>query len=95
MHTSIQRLQQFLVSISHIPPGCEGDIFALDHFVLLGVRADTYLVDLVNLIHTWLMKDRSNLGGLENWAEAESDERLHKLRWESMLRVRKCLKLVA
>jgi hypothetical protein len=94
IHAAIQRLQQFLVNISHVPAGCEDDPFALDHFVLLGVRADTYLVDVVNLIHEFLMKERVDTGS-GAWAEKEGDPVLQALRRESELRVRKCLKLTA
>ncbi|KAK4052634.1 hypothetical protein OIO90_004262 [Microbotryomycetes sp. JL221] len=101
-HSAIQNLQQYLVGISHIPAGCEGDIYALDHFVLLGVRADTYLVDLVNLIQDWLIKTRTTQQQATEERRTnkqqfaiEGDDRLIRLRWESMLRVRKCLKLIA
>ncbi|KAK4046324.1 hypothetical protein OIV83_006154 [Microbotryomycetes sp. JL201] len=100
-HSAIQNLQQYLVGVSHVPAGCEGDPYALDHFVLLGVRADTYLVDLVNLIHDWLLKKRpvasqttEERRNKQDFA-LEGDDRLVRLRWESMLRVRKCLKLIA
>jgi hypothetical protein len=64
----------------------------LDHFVLLGVRADSILVDLINLMHIWLKKDRNGEG---IWTETEDEPLLTSMRQESELRVRKCLKLSA
>lgn len=95
VHSAIQQLQQFLVNIAYVPAGCEKDPYALDHYVLLGVRADTYLVDIVNLTHMWLHRARDRNDGISDWDAIEGDERLERLRWESTLRVRKCLKLIA
>lgn len=69
----------------------------MDHYILLGVRADTFLVDLVNLIFVYLRKDRSEGRGGDDvvWSETEGDPALVRIREESELRVRKCLKLVA
>lgn len=83
VHASVQKLQHILVSIDYVPFGLEDDTWALDHYVLLGVRLDTRLVDLFNLIH----------GFLPEYADPSSE--LGRLQWESELRVRKCLKLSA
>lgn len=72
-----------------------GDPWTSDHFVLLAVRADTRLVDLVNLIHGFLRREDI----VEVWGqEGEEEEEwrvVERLREESEMRVRKCLKLVA
>lgn len=62
--------------------------------MLLAVRADTRLVDLVNLIHGFLRKEDI----VEIWGQGEEGEQwevVERLREESEMRVRKCLKLVA
>jgi hypothetical protein len=68
----------------------------MDHFVLLAVRADTRLVDLVNLMHEFLMRPdlAQEWGGRAGVGQAEEDE-IARMRIESDMRVRKCLKLVA
>lgn len=88
VHGAVQRLQHALVNIPYIPLGLEGDIWAVDHFILLGVRLDTRLVDLCNLAHGYL--GRSVVGGL-----GRDNEELEAMRRESDMRVRKCLKLSA
>ncbi|GAA5914825.1 hypothetical protein JCM6882_007284 [Rhodosporidiobolus microsporus] len=91
VHNGVQELQQLLVSLTvDQVTNCEGDPYALEHFVLLGVRFDAILVDVVNLMHGWLMRNRNGPG---QWSEAEDDELLGRMRQESELRVRKCLKL--
>ncbi|GAA6017493.1 hypothetical protein JCM11491_006842 [Sporobolomyces phaffii] len=93
VHNSLQHLQSIFV---HLEQSQVADLddspYALDHFVLLGVRADSVLVDLINLMHLWLKKDRNGEG---LWMEKESDPFLLEMRQESELRVRKCLKLSA
>ncbi|SCZ97299.1 BZ3500_MvSof-1268-A1-R1_Chr4-2g07122 [Microbotryum saponariae] len=90
-HAGIQKLQQFLVNVHVPPPGCEDEPYALDQFVLLGVRADTYLVDIINLVHQSLHSDARS-----TWNSTRRDSALlASLRHESELRVRKSLKLVA
>ncbi|KAJ8292186.1 Depudecin biosynthesis cluster-specific transcription activator DEP6 [Rhodotorula toruloides] len=93
VHNAIQELQQLFVSLS--PQAVEGmgdDPFGLEHYVLMGVRYDSLLVDLVNLQHVYLMRNRNTPGV---WNETENDPLLHAMREESILRVRKCLKLAA
>lgn len=92
-HASVQKLQNYFVNIRHTPQGAEQDVRATDHFALLAVRADTRLVDIVFLMHGFLMReDVTNGWGLGNRAE---DEMVARMRVESEMRVRKCLKLVA
>ncbi|GJN93184.1 hypothetical protein Rhopal_006231-T1 [Rhodotorula paludigena] len=91
VHNAIQQLQQLLVSLSvNQVAGCEDEPYGLEHFVLLGVRYDAILVDLINLQHVYLIRNRNGPGV---WAESEDDELLAAMRQESELRVRKCLKL--
>lgn len=75
------------------------DPYATDHFVLLAVRADTRLVDLVNLIHEFLKRDDVvevwGSGGKDGSKRQEEWELVRRMRGESEMRVRKCLKLVA
>jgi len=93
VHNSLQHLQSILVHLDLTQVGDLDDSpYALDHFVLLGVRADSILVDLINLMHVWLQKDRNQVG---IWTEKEEDPLLISMRKESELRVRKCLKLSA
>ncbi|GAA5853267.1 hypothetical protein JCM8547_000261 [Rhodosporidiobolus lusitaniae] len=91
VHNAVQELQQLLVSLtaSHVQ-GCEGEPYTLEHFVLLGVRFDAFLVDLINLMHGYLLRNRNGPGV---WSEPEDDPLLSSMRAESELRVRKCLKL--
>ncbi|GAA5827864.1 hypothetical protein JCM3770_006897, partial [Rhodotorula araucariae] len=93
VHNAIQELQQLLVSL-HVNQvaGCEDQPFGLEHFVLLGVRYDAILMDLINLQHVYLMRDRNGPGV---WGECEDDGLLKTMRQESELRVRKCLKLAS
>lgn len=92
-HASVQKLQNYFVNIHHTPQGAEQDPHATDHFVLLAVRADTRLVDLVFLMHGFLMREDLTSGwGLGTQAEADL---IGRMRVESEMRVRKCLKLVA
>ncbi|KDE07740.1 hypothetical protein MVLG_02012 [Microbotryum lychnidis-dioicae p1A1 Lamole] len=94
VHSSVQRLQQFIVVLTEPPPGSEGDPYVLDHYVLLAVRADTRLIDLVNLMHKFLM--RPDL--LDGWGGppgANPVEIIQRMRIESVMRVRKVLKLSA
>ncbi|GAA5920953.1 hypothetical protein JCM3775_004019 [Rhodotorula graminis] len=93
VHNAIQELQQLLVGLAcNQVAGCEDQPFGLEHFVLLGVRYDSLLVDLINLQHVYLMKNRDGPG---TWAEREDDPLLSSMRQESELRVRKCLKLAS
>ncbi|BGP51267.1 hypothetical protein JCM10450v2_007196 [Rhodotorula kratochvilovae] len=93
VHNAIQELQQLLVSLQvNQVTGCEDQPFGLEHFVLLGVRYDSLLIDLINLQHVYLMRDRNGPG---IWSEREDDALLRAMRQESELRVRKCLKLAS
>ncbi|GAA5848732.1 hypothetical protein JCM8547_004611 [Rhodosporidiobolus lusitaniae] len=91
-HNAIQRLQQHLVSQNNPILGSEHDPHFLDHAILLAVRADDILVMLVMLVHRYLCVRRDDV---PYWTEREGDEELERVRAESMLRVFKCLKLLA
>lgn len=59
VHNAIQELQQLLVGLAcNQVAGCEDQPFGLEHFVLLGVRYDSLLVDLINLQHVYLCVPR-------------------------------------
>ncbi|GEM10786.1 proteophosphoglycan ppg4 [Rhodotorula toruloides] len=93
VHNTVQELQQLFVGLSpEEVTDVEDDPFGLEHYVLMGVRYDSLLVDLVNLQHVYLMRNRNSPG---IWNETEDDPLLHAMREESILRVRKCLKLAA
>lgn len=36
VHSATQKLQQFMVNLTSMPLGCEGDEYGLDFFILLG-----------------------------------------------------------
>ncbi|GAA6015491.1 hypothetical protein JCM8202_002490 [Rhodotorula sphaerocarpa] len=92
VHTAVQNMQQFLVSLAvEDVIDLENDPFALEHYILMGVRYDSLLVDVVNLQHSYLLQSRKTGA----WAEREDDPVLLEMREESMLRVRKCFKLTA
>ncbi|KAM0752687.1 hypothetical protein T439DRAFT_323299 [Meredithblackwellia eburnea MCA 4105] len=87
IHATIQRLQHVLVNLDHFPEGLDpNDKFAVDRYVLLGVRIDSRLVDLCNLAHGFLLDRGSSI---------LVDEELRMLLMESDMRIRKCLKLSA
>lgn len=89
VHSGVQRLQQALVSATSLP-GAEDDPEALDQFVINGVRIDSWLVDLIWLQDAWLRT------GPGSQADNSEDLRiLDGLRFESELRLRKCLRLTA
>ncbi|BGP13100.1 hypothetical protein JCM10213v2_001019 [Rhodosporidiobolus nylandii] len=92
VHNAIQRLQQHLVSLTSPLPGSGDDPHVMDHAILLAVRADDTLVTLIMHVHNFLHLRRD---GAPYWSEREDDEELAKIRGESMLRVFKCLKLLA
>ncbi|GAA5859997.1 hypothetical protein JCM1840_001833 [Sporobolomyces johnsonii] len=92
IHNAIQRLQQHLVNLASPPAGYGDDPHAVDHAILLAVRADNSLVDLIMLIHVHLSKKR---GEGSYWPEREGNEELERMRSESSMRVFKCLKLLA
>ncbi|GAA5981724.1 hypothetical protein JCM5350_000469 [Sporobolomyces pararoseus] len=93
VHNALQHLQSVFVHLDQSQvEDLDDSPYALDHFVLLGVRADSILVDLINLMHLWLKRDRNGEG---IWTESEDDRLLKSMREESELRVRKCLKLSA
>lgn len=92
IHNAIQRLQQQLVAVTDPIAGSDSDPQAVDHAILLVVRADDVLVHLVGYIHAYLMRDRDS--GIYG-PEREGDRELARARGESQMRVFKCLKLFA
>ncbi|GAA5894933.1 Zn(II)2Cys6 transcription factor domain-containing protein [Sporobolomyces salmoneus] len=92
IHQAVQRLQQHLVNLSSAPQGYVDDPQAIDHAILLAVRADNSLVDLIMLIQVHLKEKYSES---TFWAEKDGDEELERMRSESTMRVFKCLKLLA
>ncbi|GAA5905370.1 hypothetical protein JCM6882_003140 [Rhodosporidiobolus microsporus] len=92
IHNAIQRLQQHLVSLATPLPGAETDEHAINHAILLAVRADDTLVVLIMHMHRYLVMRRDDA---PYWTEREGDEELERVRAESTLRVYKCLKLLA
>uniref|UniRef100_A0A0K3CDM4 BY PROTMAP: gi/472585859/gb/EMS23401.1/ C6 transcription factor [Rhodosporidium toruloides NP11] gi/647395744/emb/CDR37411.1/ RHTO0S02e14554g1_1 [Rhodosporidium toruloides] n=1 Tax=Rhodotorula toruloides TaxID=5286 RepID=A0A0K3CDM4_RHOTO len=92
IHNAIQRFQQRLVSLATPISGANDDPHGTDHAILLAVWADDMLVNLVGLVHLYLMRDR-NSG--QYGPEREGDEELERTRAESSMRVFKCLKLLA
>ncbi|GAA5819983.1 hypothetical protein JCM10212_005636 [Sporobolomyces blumeae] len=92
IHNAVQRLQQHLVNLSSAPPGYDDDPHAIDHAILLAVRADNSLVDLIMLMHVHLTEKYS---GSAFWPESDGDDELERMRAESSMRVFKCLKLLA
>ncbi|GAA5960348.1 hypothetical protein JCM3765_007480 [Sporobolomyces pararoseus] len=92
IHQAVQRLQQHLVNLSSAPSGFVDDPQAIDHAILLAVRADNSLVDLIMLIHVHLREKYSDSAF---WPERDGDEELERMRSESSMRVFKCLKLLA
>ncbi|GAA5849707.1 hypothetical protein JCM9279_001986 [Rhodotorula babjevae] len=92
IHNAIQRLQQQLVAVTDPIAGSDSDPQAVDHAILLVVRADDVLVHIVGYIYAYLMRDRDS--GMYG-PEREGDRELARARGESQMRVFKCLKLFA
>lgn len=76
-----------LAGIQYTPAGCEGDVRALDDFILLAVRLDMYLIDLCNSIHAFVGRAQPTTRG--------GERELAEMKFDSERRVRKCLRLVA
>ncbi|GAA6005386.1 hypothetical protein JCM10207_002964 [Rhodosporidiobolus poonsookiae] len=92
IHGAIQRVQQQLVSLTGPLAGAGDDPHVIDHAILLAVRADDTLVSLVMHVHSYLTIRRDEA---PYWTEREGDAELERVRAESMMRVYKCLKLLA
>lgn len=92
IHNAIQRFQQRLVSLTTPISGTNDDPHGTDHAILLAVWADDMLVNLVGLVHLYLLRDRN---GGQYGPEREGDAELERTRAESSMRVFKCLKLLA
>lgn len=87
-HAAVQRLHRRLVQLDYIPEGCEHS-HSVDYDLLISVRMDERLLDVVHLTHVWL-------GDLRKTDLSPQDRAaLDELRAFSERRVRKCLKLLA
>ncbi|KAL8279123.1 hypothetical protein RQP46_008379 [Phenoliferia psychrophenolica] len=89
VHGAIQRLHRSLKSLPYTPAGCEHLNHALDYDLLLVVRMDARMVDIVNLTHVQLLARRERL----RWTPHEGF--LEELIAASEKRMRKCLRLLA
>jgi len=86
IHSSIQRLQQIVVNLSQLSDNTEEHLLAVEHLILITVRQDTSLIELVLHLHDYLE-------GLGNVYDPQGD--FARIKHESSLRVRMCLKLAA
>ncbi|KAM0752855.1 hypothetical protein T439DRAFT_346629 [Meredithblackwellia eburnea MCA 4105] len=88
VHGAVQKLHRTLSSLDYTPEGCDHG-HALDYDLLIGVRMDARMVDLVNLAHMRLLSLRERI----RWTpDAPLLEEVIAI---SEKRVRKCLKLLA
>ena len=90
-HAAVQRLHRRLVQLDYAPSGSgDDDHHSVDYDLLIGVRMDERLLDVVHLAHVWLEAQRRTL-------DLTVDDRvaLDDLVMTSERRVRKCLKLLA
>ncbi|BGP40239.1 hypothetical protein JCM10449v2_004197 [Rhodotorula kratochvilovae] len=87
-HAAVQRLHRRLVQLDYTPAGCDAH-HSVDYDLLIGVRMDERLLDVVHLAHVWLAQQRK--------MDLTLDDRnaLEDLLATSERRVRKCLKLLA
>ncbi|ORY88650.1 hypothetical protein BCR35DRAFT_350884 [Leucosporidium creatinivorum] len=86
-HASIQRLQQIAVNLSsHLSNNTEDNLLAVEHLILITVRQDSSLIELVLHLH-------NHLEGLGAVYDPQGD--FGRVKHESTLRVRMCLKLAA
>ncbi|GAA5917029.1 hypothetical protein JCM5296_001820 [Sporobolomyces johnsonii] len=87
-HAAVQKFHRRLVQLDYTPEGCDTHN-SVDYDLLIGVRMDGRLLDVVHLTHEWLYSHRkSNLS-------PEDRQSLEELLVISDRRVRKCLKLLA
>ena len=87
-HAAVQRLHRRLVRLDYVPEGCDQS-HSVDYDLLISVRMDERLLDVVHLTHVWLVQLRK--------LDLSSQDRtaLDELLATSERRVRKCLKLLA
>ncbi|GAA5989890.1 hypothetical protein JCM11641_001962 [Rhodosporidiobolus odoratus] len=88
-HAAVQKFHRRLVQLDYVPAGCD-DHHSVDYDLLIGVRMDVRLLDVVHLAHEWL-KNQRNSASLSRQDLATLEELLAT----SERRVRKCLKLLA
>ncbi|GAA6007000.1 hypothetical protein JCM10207_009166 [Rhodosporidiobolus poonsookiae] len=88
-HAAVQRLHRRLVQLDYVPEGCDVH-HSVDYDLLIGVRMDERLLDVVHLAHEYLKKQRKVYG-----LSPEDRVALEDLLATSERRVRKCLKLLA
>ncbi|KAK4335368.1 Zn(2)-C6 fungal-type transcription factor [Rhodotorula toruloides] len=87
-HQAVQKFHRTLVSLTYTPDGCD-DHHTVDYDLLIAVRMDERLLDIVHLAHVWL--SRRTREDLSPSQVVDFD----KLLGVSDRRVRKCLKLLA
>ncbi|GAA5983536.1 hypothetical protein JCM10908_000323 [Rhodotorula pacifica] len=87
-HAAVQRLHRRLVQLDYVPEGCDKG-HSVDYDLLISVRMDERLLDVVHLTHVWL----THLRKLESFVQDRTV--LDDLVATSERRVRKCLKLLA
>ncbi|GAA6038180.1 hypothetical protein JCM8097_005780 [Rhodosporidiobolus ruineniae] len=88
-HAAVQRLHRRLVQLEYVPEGCDAH-HSIDYDLLIGVRMDERLLDVVHLSYEWLKKQR-----LAPELTPEDSPLLEELLATAERRVRKCLKLLA
>ncbi|GAA5850537.1 hypothetical protein JCM8547_001907 [Rhodosporidiobolus lusitaniae] len=88
-HAAVQRLHRRLVQLDYVPEGCDAH-HSVDYDLLIGVRMDERLLDVVHLAHEWLKAQRE-----QERLSPEDRHALDELLATSERRVRKCLKLLA
>ncbi|BGP24743.1 zn(2)-C6 fungal-type transcription factor [Rhodotorula toruloides] len=87
-HQAVQKFHRTLVSLTYTPDGCD-DHHTVDYDLLIAVRMDERLLDIVHLAHVWLLRrTRDDL-------TPSQVVDLDMLLAVSDRRVRKCLKLLA
>lgn len=97
-HTAVQSLHRRLVALQAADIEVPDSDHDVEYDLLIAVRMDARLIDLLNLAHEWL---RGRLGGgvegVDGGAGWEGEERrgMKELFQLSEKRVRKCLKLLA
>ncbi|KAK4049728.1 hypothetical protein OIV83_004003, partial [Microbotryomycetes sp. JL201] len=92
-HASVQRFQQSLVNLSqHLGAANAYDPDATNHLILLAVRLDLDLVELVSHIHLFL-RDKEAMAPQDAHLQPQDD--FGRTMAEGELRLRKCLRLSA
>lgn len=87
-HSAVQGLHRRLVQLDYVPAGCDLS-HSVDYDLLISVRMDERLLDVVHLAHVWLVQLR------KIDLTPQDQKALEELLAVSERRVRKCLKLLA